>query len=280
LCLEEFTNDIQQVCWVLTFMKKDCAAIFANCMIQSKNQTGLPCFQTWVSFYMTYVSLFCPINKSTMALMKLEMEEYHQNKCNVDEYVDDFEELIDLSGYTDPLTIVIKFRRGLNVMIQTKIVELGKDRPGDNLPAAWYTMAQLFDQNHIANQAFQNPQKKFQTTLATLSTRCSIFLHPLISQVSHTPTSILQNHTTTGPMLSSGMQCSDHTPCACYQCGSLDHLTPQCKIKYNICAMSSDEKEQLLEQLLVDKDVMVEPVEDVQSQEVCKNSTDFVPHSR
>jgi hypothetical protein len=24
LCLEEFTNNIQQVCWVLTFMKKDC----------------------------------------------------------------------------------------------------------------------------------------------------------------------------------------------------------------------------------------------------------------
>jgi hypothetical protein len=45
--------------------------------------------------------------------------------------------------------------------------------------------------------------------------------------------------------------------------------------------MSSDEKEQLLEQLLVDKDVVVESVEDVQSQvEVCENSTDFVPCSR
>jgi hypothetical protein len=44
--------------------------------------------------------------------------------------------------------------------------------------------------------------------------------------------------------------------------------------------MSSDEKEQLLEQLLADKDVMVESVEDVQSwEEVCKNSMDFVPCS-
>jgi hypothetical protein len=109
LCLEEFTNDIQQVCWVLTIMKKDRAAIFTNCMTWSENQTGLPCFQTWESFYTTYVLLFCPINKSTMALMKLETEEYHQNKCNVNEYVNDFEELINLSGYTDPLAIVIKF---------------------------------------------------------------------------------------------------------------------------------------------------------------------------
>jgi hypothetical protein len=56
-----------------------------------------------------YVSLFCPVNESTMALMKLEMEEYYQNKFDVNKYVDDFEELIDLLRYMDPLTIVIKF---------------------------------------------------------------------------------------------------------------------------------------------------------------------------
>jgi hypothetical protein len=44
--------------------------------------------------------------------------------------------------------------------------------------------------------------------------------------------------------------------------------------------MSSDEKEQLLEQLLADKDVAVESAEDVQMQEeVCENSMDFVPRS-
>jgi hypothetical protein len=141
LCPEEFTDDIQQIRWVLTFMKKDRAAIFADRTIRSENRTGVPRFQSWESFYTTYVSLFCPVNESTMALMKLETEEYHQNKRDVDEYVDDFEELVDLSGYTDPLAIVIKFRRGLNATIQNKIAELGKDCLGDNLPAAWYTMA-------------------------------------------------------------------------------------------------------------------------------------------
>jgi hypothetical protein len=40
-----------------------------------------------------------------MALMKLETEEYYQNKHDVNE----FEELIDLLGYMDPLATVIKF---------------------------------------------------------------------------------------------------------------------------------------------------------------------------
>jgi hypothetical protein len=106
-------------------------------MIWSEHWTGLPHFQSWELFYTTYISLFCPVNESMMALVKLETEEYHQNKCNVN----NFEELIDLLGYMGPLVIVIKFCQGLNVMIQNKIAELGKDCPGDNSPAAWYTMA-------------------------------------------------------------------------------------------------------------------------------------------
>jgi hypothetical protein len=62
-------------------------------------------------------------------------------------------------------------------MIQNKIVELGKDHPRDNLLTDWYAMARLFDQNYIANHAFQGPHKKFQATSATLMTRHSIFLH-------------------------------------------------------------------------------------------------------
>jgi hypothetical protein len=29
-------------------------------------------------------------------------------------YIDEFKDLIDLSGYTDPITIILKFHRGLN----------------------------------------------------------------------------------------------------------------------------------------------------------------------
>jgi hypothetical protein len=42
--------------------------------------------------------------------MRLESEQYFQGQRTVDQYVDEFSDLIDLSGYLDPLAIIIKFR--------------------------------------------------------------------------------------------------------------------------------------------------------------------------
>jgi hypothetical protein len=44
-------------------------------------------------------------------------------------YIDKFKDLVDMSGYTDPITIVLKFHRGLNAMTQDRIAEQGTDRP-------------------------------------------------------------------------------------------------------------------------------------------------------
>jgi hypothetical protein len=41
--------------------------------------------------------------------MCLESDHYFQGKRTVDAYVDEFEDLIDLSGYSDDLAIVLKF---------------------------------------------------------------------------------------------------------------------------------------------------------------------------
>ena len=42
------------------------------------------------------------------------MLSYFQGKRTVDHYLDQFRDLIYDSGYTDPKTIVVKFRRGLD----------------------------------------------------------------------------------------------------------------------------------------------------------------------
>ena len=42
--------------------------------------------------------------------------------------MDEFD-LIDMSRYTDPIAIVIKFRRGLDPLIQNKIAESSTERP-------------------------------------------------------------------------------------------------------------------------------------------------------
>jgi hypothetical protein len=73
--------------------------------------------------------------------MKLKTKQYYQNKRDIEEYIDEFEELIDMSQYKDGLAIVLKFHRGLNVTIQDKIAELRTNRPSDEKLEQWYAMA-------------------------------------------------------------------------------------------------------------------------------------------
>jgi hypothetical protein len=42
-------------------------------------------------------------------------------------YTDEFKELITLSGYMDPIAVVLKFHRGLHPTTQDKIAESGTD---------------------------------------------------------------------------------------------------------------------------------------------------------
>jgi hypothetical protein len=55
--------------------------------------------------------------------------------------------LIVDSGYTDPKTIVVKFRKGLNTQIQNVVATMAVSRPSDEIPKQWYDMARTVDQN-------------------------------------------------------------------------------------------------------------------------------------
>jgi len=48
------------------------------------------------------------------AIGMLATDHYFQGKRTVGEYLDQFRDLIEDSGYTEPKTIVVKFRRGLD----------------------------------------------------------------------------------------------------------------------------------------------------------------------
>ena len=51
----------------------------------------------------------------------LESHQYHQGKHSVDEYIDEFKQLIKKAEYTDGLAIVMKFHWGIDPSIQTHI---------------------------------------------------------------------------------------------------------------------------------------------------------------
>ncbi len=68
----------------------------------------------------------------------------------VDNYLDQFKNLIKDSGYTDPKTIVVKFCL-LNLDGHCRN---GLDGPSDMKPEAWFHLTVQMDQNHTADKAF------------------------------------------------------------------------------------------------------------------------------
>jgi hypothetical protein len=99
------------------------------------------CFASWDEFREEFTAAFCSENEATMALMRLESDHYFQGKRNIEAYIDEFKDLVDLSRDTDPIAIVLKFHRGLNLMTQDRIVESGMDRPKDRNFDGWFKAA-------------------------------------------------------------------------------------------------------------------------------------------
>jgi hypothetical protein len=128
LTQSDFIDEQVHIHWALSYFKGGCAASFAKCILWQGLWSEKMCFASWRNFTEEFASMFCPENEVTMALMQLESDHYFQAKQNVEAYIDEFKDLVNLSGYTDPIAIVLKFRRELNPTTQDKIAESGMDR--------------------------------------------------------------------------------------------------------------------------------------------------------
>jgi hypothetical protein len=105
------------------------------------------CFTSWSDFTEEFMSMFCPDSEATIALMRLEFDHYFQGKWKLETYIDKFKDLVDLSGYTDPIVIMIKFCWGLNSTTQDIIAKSGTDRLSDIDFNTWFKTAQHLDLN-------------------------------------------------------------------------------------------------------------------------------------
>jgi hypothetical protein len=113
----EYPDEQARIHWALSFFKSGRAATFSKHIVRQEIRTGVMAFADWTDFTLEFTSTFCPENEATSALMRLESDCYFQGQRNVEAYINEFKDLVDMSGYTDPITIVLKFRRGLNLMI-------------------------------------------------------------------------------------------------------------------------------------------------------------------
>jgi hypothetical protein len=128
---------------------------------------------------------FCPENKATTVLMQLESDGYFQGKQNVEVYINEFKDLIDLSRYTDPITIVLKFRCSLNPMTQDRIAESGMYRLQDRDFDGWFKAARRLDLNCLTNEAFHYASRRLLTQSAPTPMTHSILFPPLTGPLHH-----------------------------------------------------------------------------------------------
>ena len=108
---------------------------------------GYSKFLDWDKFRMEFRKDFCPAHSDTAAINTLESTSYYQKTRGVDNYLDEFLELVAEVGYTDPRMVVVKFQKGLDPQIQNSIATMPYGRPLDTSPSDWYKAEKTIDQN-------------------------------------------------------------------------------------------------------------------------------------
>jgi hypothetical protein len=191
--------------------------------------------------------------------MKLESDRYFQGKQNVEAYIDEFKDLVDLSGYTDPIAIVLKFRHGLNLTTQDRIAESGMDRPKDKDFNGWFKAARRLDLNHLANEAFHYASRRPLTQSAPTLTTHSAPLHTpfsfFCSQAPPTAATPAAMHTPSCALPPGIPMDVDCKPVAqtCYCCGQTGHISKECDLHHDVRHMTLEEEDEFIQHILANR---------------------------
>jgi len=138
---EQFSCNEEKILWTLTFFKDRQAVRWSENLFHQKADTGIFPIQSWAHFEQQFWSQLFPVNVEADAVNTLEGSSYYQGNQMVDDYLDTFLTLVSDTGYTNPRTLMVKFRRGLKSSIQSQIATMPFGRPTDTNPEAWYVAA-------------------------------------------------------------------------------------------------------------------------------------------
>jgi hypothetical protein len=140
LCPEEFPDEQTKIIWAMSYMKAGHAAKWTAHIFQWEQlpeNLDSNRFFDWADFKDEFRKEFTLAHVESAALSRLESTAYFQKNRSLDEYLDEFQDLLAGSGYTDPKTAVVKFRRGPNTQIQNAIATMVTGRPSDVNPERW-----------------------------------------------------------------------------------------------------------------------------------------------
>jgi hypothetical protein len=102
LSINDLTDEQAQIHWALSYFKSGHAATFTDRTLRAESKRGGPSYASWAHFKVEFWSTFCLENEATTSPIHLESEHYFQGQRPMDMQVDEFSDLIDLSGYSDP----------------------------------------------------------------------------------------------------------------------------------------------------------------------------------
>jgi hypothetical protein len=255
----EFSNDQQRIHWMLSYMKSGRAATFAQSLLRNETKTGRSEYSNFAEFADAFEAEFCPEDEKTHSLMRLESDKFYQGARSVSEYIDEFRNLVALSGLTDPVAIVLKFRRGLNPTVQNKIGE-SENRPDNTDIAGWYTTARRIDLNRLTNEAFNSGH----LPRYSVPTRTPIQRNYLQRNMSYHPNPTpppTRHHappptpsTTLTPRPAISAPDGRHSAPKCYLCRRPGHLARDCDLSTQIRSMSLSDRQDWLQGVMASVD--------------------------
>ncbi len=155
---DQFPDEQTKIQWAMTYMSRDRAQRWVTRIYDWEMlpaNAGVNHFVDWDDFRASFRKEFFLLHAEAVATNILEGSAYFQGSRNIDDYLDEFRDLISESGYTSPKTVVVKFRRGLNMEIGDAVATMAVGRPDNLDPEAWFEAAVRIDQSRATNEAFR-----------------------------------------------------------------------------------------------------------------------------
>ena len=256
---DQFSDEQTKIQWAMTYMSQGRAQKWVGRVYHWESlptNTGSDYFFDWDDFRSKFKTEFYPLHSDALATNKLEGTTYFQGRRLVDDYLDEFRDLITESGYTDPKTIVVKFRRGLRPAIADAIATMASGRPDDLDPDSWYEAAIRIDQNEAANEAFRSSHTAIKQKTSEVQSRNTTHPGLVPQRTFHKFAHLTPTPGSPVPMDIDAAKRTAKLPTTCYRCGKIGHISKSCPTGFDIRHLARDDIDVLMQQLNAQLDSM------------------------